>query len=227
MKKYAVIIMIGLTTTFTLMPTQRSQAIVWVVIQEALKAVILAIDAQVQRLQNKTIALQNAQKAIENALSKLKLKEISEWGKKQKELYDKYYKELWKVKDAISKYTKIKVIIKNQSEMVAEYKKAFRLFKKDKHFTSAELEYMTQVYGGILDESLKNIDGLLLAVNALATQMSDAQRLAVIEQVAQNIDANISDLRRFNHSNILVSVQRSKDVHEIAVVKALYGIEVD
>ena len=42
------IMMIGLTTIFTIMPTQRSQAIVWVVIQEALKAVILAIDAQVQ-----------------------------------------------------------------------------------------------------------------------------------------------------------------------------------
>ena len=64
MKKYVALIMIGLTTSLTLMPTQRSQAIVWVVIQEALKAVILAIDAQVQRLQNKTIALQNAQKSI-------------------------------------------------------------------------------------------------------------------------------------------------------------------
>ncbi len=225
MKKYAVLIMIGLTTTFTLLPTQRSHAIVWVVIQEALKAVILAIDAQVQRLQNKTIALQNAQKAIENALSKLKLKEISEWGKKQKELYDKYYKELWKVKNAISTYKKVKLIITNQSRMVAEYKKAFSLFKKDQHFSADELEYMARVYAGILEESIKNIEGLLLAVNAYATQMSDAQRLAIIERVAQNIDENISDLRRFNHSNILISVQRSKDIHEIDVVKALYGIE--
>ena len=221
------IIMIGLTTIFTIMPTQRSQAIVWVVIQEALKAVILAIDAQVQRLQNKVIALQNAQKAIENTLSKLKLKEIAGWGKKQKDLYDKYYKELWNVKGVISKYKKVKEIINNQSAMVAEYKKAFSLFKKDKHFTAGELEYMRRVYSGILDESLKNIDGLLLAVNALATQMSDAGRLAIIEKVAQNIDANTDDLRRFNHSNILISVQRSKDAHEIAVVEALYGIAVD
>lgn len=224
MKKYVTIIAISLTTVFTIMPTQRSQAIVWVVIKEALKAVILAIDAQVQRLQNKTIALQNAQKAVENALSKLKLKEISEWGKKQKELYDKYYKELWNVKNAISTYKKVNGIIKNQSEMVAEYKKAFSLFKKDKHFTADELEYMTQVYSGILEESLKNIDGLLLAINAFATQMTDAERLVIIEQVAQNIDENISDLRRFNRSNILISVQRSKDAHEIAVIKALYGI---
>ncbi len=219
--------MVGISTVFTIMPTQRSQAIVWVVIQEAIKAAILAIDAQVQRMQNKTIALQNAQKAIENALSKLKLKEIADWGKKQKDLYDQYYKELWNVKNAISTYKKVKRIIDHQSAMVAEYKKAFSLFKKDQHFTASELEYMGRVYGGILDESLKNIDGLILAVNAMATQMSDAERLAIIEQVAQNVDANISDLRRFNHSNILISVQRSKDAHEIAVVKALYGIEVE
>jgi hypothetical protein len=225
MKKYAVVSALSLTLVFSIMPTKKSHAIVWVIIQEAIKAAILAIDAQVQRLQNKTIGLQNAQKAIENALSKLKLKEISEWGQKQKDLYDKYYKELWKVKNAIGTYKKVREIIKNQAALVGAYKNAFGLFKKDGHFTTAELNYMARVYTGILDESLKNIDQLLLAINAFETQMSDSERLTIIEQVAQEIDENASDLRRFNQQNILLSIQRSRDYHEISTVKALYGIE--
>ena len=75
MKKAVLIILLS-TTFFTLLPS-RSHAVVWVVVQEALKQVLLAMDAQIQRLQNKTIGLQNAQKKLENTLSKLKLKEIS------------------------------------------------------------------------------------------------------------------------------------------------------
>src|SRR5687768_3118732 len=96
-----------LATSFTLLPS-RSHAVVWVVVQQALKQVLLAMDAQVQRLQNKTIGLQNAQKKLENTLSKLKLKEISDWAEKQRKLYDEYYKELWKVKNVISTYKQVR-----------------------------------------------------------------------------------------------------------------------
>ena len=39
---------------------------------------------------------------------------------------------------------------------------------------------MQQVYTGILDESVKNIDQLQLVINAFVTQMSDAKRLEII-----------------------------------------------
>ena len=61
------------------------------IIKAAVKKVIKAIDLRIQRLQNKTIWLQNAQKKIENTLSKLKLNEISDWTQKQRNLYQNYY----------------------------------------------------------------------------------------------------------------------------------------
>ena len=45
---------------------------------------IIAVDLQVQRIQNKTIWLQNAQKTLENEMSKLKLDEITDWVQKNK-----------------------------------------------------------------------------------------------------------------------------------------------
>ena len=225
MKKGIWILMFSATAFFTVLPTQKSHAVVWVVIQEALKKIILAMDKQVQKLQNKTIGLQNAQKKVENTLSKLKLKEISEWGEKQRKLYDKYYQELWKVKNAISTYKKVKGIILSQVQLVEEYKKAYRLFKQDKHFTPDEIIYMEQVYSGILDESVKNLDQLFIVINSSITQMSDAERLEVINRSTNNIEENISDLRRFNSENILLSLRRSSDAMEIAAIKNLYGIK--
>ena len=72
---------------------------------KAIKKVIKAVDLQIQRLQNKTIWLQNAQKTLENKMAKLKLEEISDWVEKQRKLYDDYFQELWKVKSALTYYT--------------------------------------------------------------------------------------------------------------------------
>src|SRR3990167_1830283 len=127
-------------------PTQQSHAVVWVVVKAAIKKVIKAIDLQIQRLQNKTIWLQNAQKTLENTLSKLKLDEISDWTEKQKEQYRKYYEELAKVKSIISYYQRIRDITKKQLRLVDEYKRSWSLVRQDRHFTVEEIFYMEKVY---------------------------------------------------------------------------------
>jgi hypothetical protein len=223
MKK--IVVMLMLCVGLTIAPTQKSHAIVWEVVRQALIAAIKAMDIAVQRLQNKTIWLQNAQKAMENTLSKLKLDEISEWTSKQKEQYAKYFDELKRVKEAISGYKKVKEIMQKQIRIVEEYKHAFGLFKKDKHFTDTEIRYMVMVYTGIVDESIKNIDQLFLVVNALHTQMTDGKRLEIINAVAGHIDENLNDLREFNNQNIKLSIQRSRDEKEVEIVKAMYGIK--
>ena len=158
-------------------------------------------------------------------MSKLKLTEISDWSKKQKELYAKYFDELWKVKNAISSYQSVRDIIKKQVQLVQEYAKAFNLSKQDKNFTADELDYMQKVYTGILDESIKNIDQIQLVLNAFATQMTDAKRLEIIHTAGDNIEQNITDLREFNQQNITISLQRSKEKNDIDVVKKLYRLE--
>ncbi len=224
MKKYTLILFFALTTVFTLAPTKQSHAIIWKVVTEAAKKVLRAIDLRIQKLQNKTIGLQNTQKEIENVFSKLKLKEISNWAEKQREQYQRYYDELKKVKTAISTYQRVRQIIERQLQLVAEYKRFYGLFKNDKHFSKTEIEYMYNVYNGMLEESARNLDQLLLAINTLSTQMSDGKRLELIADAADKIDDNLSDLRKFNTQNARISLQRSKDLAEVKMVKALYGL---
>ena len=202
-----------------------AQVAVLEVIKAGVKKVIKAVDLKIQRMQNETIWLQNAQKVMENQLSKIKLTEISDWTEKQKELYSKYYSELWKVKAAITYYNRIKEITTKQVFLVEEYKKAWNLAKQDKNFKPQELDYMYNVYSGILKESAKNLDEILLVVNSFRTQMSDSKRLEIINSAADRIDENYSDLKQFNNQNILMSVQRSKGQQQIREVQKLYDLQ--
>jgi hypothetical protein len=194
------------------------------IVKAVAKKVIKAIDLRIQKLQNKTIWLQNAQKKIENILSKLKLDEISDWTQKQKDLYKDYYEELAKVKSIITYYQRIKDISQKQVRLVDEYERAWNLFQKDAHFNASELDYMHGVYSGILNESLKNIDQIFLVLDSFTTQMSDAKRIEIINAAADQIDANYDDLTLFNRQNILLSLQRAKTEHDVNSVKKFYGI---
>ncbi len=106
-----------------------------------------------------------------------------------------------------------------------QYKRAYTLFKQDKHFTPEELEYMRRVYTGILDESVKNIDQIFLVINSFSTQMTDAKRLEIINAAADQIDINYNDLKAFNQQGILLSLQRAKAEDDVDIIKKLYGLQ--
>jgi hypothetical protein len=196
-----------------------------IVILEIIKAAINAADLVVQQIQNETIVLQNAQKELENVMTKLDLDDITGWVQKTKDLYFEYYNELATVKELISDYDKIKSLVTMQASIVSQYKSAYALFKQDKHFSAAELDYMYNVYSGILDQSLKNLDQALLVVNSLTTSMTDAQRLNIINSASNGMQKNYDDLKRFNTQNIGLSLQRGAAEGDIDEVKQLYGLE--
>jgi hypothetical protein len=224
MKK--VVAMTGLICCFMLMPIQKIEAQIPVleIIKQGIKKVIKAVDLKIQRLQNKTIWLQNTQKTLENTMSKLKLDEISDWVEKQRKLYSDYFDELWKVKATLIYYHRVKEITEGQVQMVGEYKAAWALFRQDKNFTADELDYIHNIYTGMFDESLKSIDQLFLVINAFATQMSDAKRLEIINTVTDNLEQQFMDLKDFNNQNKMISLQRASEKGEIEYVKKLYGL---
>lgn len=195
------------------------------IIKAGIKKVIKAVDLKIQRLQNQTIWLQNAQKVVENTMSEMKLTEITDWVEKQRALYKDYFEELWKVKNVISYYHKIRDVTDKQVQLVAEYKRAWNLFRQDRNFTADELEFMDKVYNGIMDESVKNLDQIFLVINSFSTQMSDAKRLEIISNAYNQVETNYTDLKAFNQQNVLISLQRARSKNDISVVKALYGIE--
>jgi len=224
MKKILVIVLSVMCCVVLPVTKSSAQIPIAEIIKQAITKVIVAVDLKIQRLQNKTIWLQNAQKTLENKMSELRLTEISDWVEKQQTLYAKYFDELWQVKAALAYYQRVKDIITKQLQLVNEYRAAWALFKQDENFTPDELDYMEKVFSGIMDESVTNLNQLSLVIDAFATQMSDAKRLEIINEVDSQLDENLGDLREFNNQNKMISLQRATEKGDIETVKRLYGL---
>ncbi|MBS1681579.1 MAG: Conjugative transposon protein TraI [Cytophagales bacterium] len=216
--------LIGTTLLITTSQSVEAQIPLLDIIKAAMIKVIKAIDLKVQRIQTKTIWLQNAQKVLENKLSKFKLDEIAQWTEKQRQLYKKYYDELWKVRNTLATYHRIALILQRQKQLVQQYKFTWQMVNQDKHFSRSEIDYMYLVYTGIINQSVYNLDELMMVINSDKTQMTDAKRLEVINKVGDNIDRNYTDLQQFNNQNTQLSINRSKDENEIKTVKRLCGL---
>src|SRR5438132_1016424 len=135
------IVLISIVAFMSIGPVTKlnAQTEILEVIKAGVKKIIKAVDLKIQRLQNKTIWLQNAQKVLENKMSELKLTQIGDWVQKQTTLYADYFDELWKVKNTITTYHRVGEIIQKQVQLVNEYSKAFALSRQDKNFTASEI----------------------------------------------------------------------------------------
>lgn len=223
-KQFKKLIIVWLCLFTVSLPTHQARAGIYEIIKAAVVKAIKAADLAIQRQQNRIVWLQNAQKVLENTLSKIKLDEIGEWTEKQREQYQKYFDELRKVKMLITYYQRIRDISQKQLLLVNEYGRVWRIISADRHFTAQEIEYMGKVYSGILNETVRNIEQLSLVVNSFKTQMSDAKRLEIINGVSDRVDMNYSDLKTFNAENGTLRLQRATSEAEIYHVKKLYGI---
>jgi hypothetical protein len=193
-------------------------------ITSAVKKVITALDLKVQQLQNQTIALQNAEASLENNLHLNSLNDISGWLNKERQLSSDYYQELAKVKTIISDYNEVKKIVSQQRQLLMEYHQASTLFHKDSHFSAAEMNAMENIYSGILQESARNLDEVMLAVNSFKTQMTDAERMSLVHHASSGMQTNLDHLRQYNNQNVTLSLERAKDDHDRQTVRQLYGI---
>ncbi len=224
MKKKITIMALSLLCLLLPSAPVRAQVPIADIIKAALKKVIMALDLKVQQLQNKTIALQNAEKQLENTLHLNKLNDISGWLNKERSLFSGYYHELGKVRAVIAEYEQVKTIVLQQKQLLAEYRRASGLFRQDKHFTPGEISAMENIYGGILQESTRHLDELILAINSVSAKMDDAERLNLVHHASAGMQTNLDHLRQYNSQNISISLERTRSDQERQTLRTLYGI---
>lgn len=224
MKRYVRVMILSTVLVLAVAPAQPAQANWIEIIRQLAIKVIKAIDLAIQKQQNKTILLQNAQKALENTMAKLKLDEITDWTRKQKKLYEDYFAELRKVKELIQYYQRIKETMGKLYRMGDEHKRVWALIQNDKHFSPQEIAYMKRVYQGIHTQTEQVVVAILDIVKQDLTSMSDAKRLERIEAAADKVDALFAEMVRFTHQNQQMSLQRAKSIQEAEIIKELYGL---
>jgi len=194
------------------------------IISEGIKTVIRAVDLSIQRAQTQTIVLQEAQKEVENVMSALELDDIRDWVEQQKDLYGEYFQELGQVKAVIADYHRVKEAISRQEAIVTAYQQGLARFRRDENFNAAELGQIEAFFAGVLAASERNVEQLGKAVGVLVFQMTDQQRLALVDEASAGLDRNYRDLVRFAEQTELLSLQRAKDLDDYSFLLKLYGL---
>jgi hypothetical protein len=185
--------------------------------------VVKAIDLKIQKLQNQTMFLQNAQKEMENKLHALKLDEIKSWSDKQKALYQNYFDELQTVKTSITKFEQVKDVVGKQVAIVNEYNNAKRVLNKGSFLSPAELGQVSETWVSILQRSLDNLSQLQF-VSGKSSQMNDAGRLSIINKASDSMDSCLAEIRQFNRTVLLLNQQRAQERENIQKMKRLIQI---
>lgn len=128
------------------------------------------------------------------------------------------------VSPAVKKYKKVADIISIQVKIVKEGKAALIEFKGNKQFTTAEIEYMANVYGNLLNESLQNIEDLAMIITAGKLRMSDDERLKAIDHLYEEVVDQYSFLNEFSNSTAILSLQREKEKMDIDLMRKIHGV---
>lgn len=139
-------------------------------------------------------------------------------------LHEAFLDGLWLISPTVRKYWKIPQIISDQLQLVKEYKTAFTNCQNSKLFSTNELTYVSEVYGNLFNQSLKDLDDLTLLLTPDKTRMGDDERLSGIDKIFDNMQDKLQFLRSFNNRNSVLLLQRTKAQQEASQVKTLYGI---
>ncbi|MES2329988.1 MAG: hypothetical protein V4539_10320 [Bacteroidota bacterium] len=174
--------------------------------------VIKAIDLKVQKLQNETIWLQQAQSLAENELSRIKLSEITGWQQQLSDLYAGYFAELKEVKSSITGMAQIKRIMEMQKQVVIEYGR----MAKD-----AQVKIQ---YDALLNASMDVLQ-TLYAVLGSAYSMKDAERICMITTLKDAMSHCLTNIQSLNKQQLEMIANRTRIQADLQFVKKLNGIQ--
>jgi hypothetical protein len=77
----------------------------------------------------------------------------------------------------------------------------------------------------ILNEAIANAKGIGLVIESMTTRMSDGDRLRMVDEAGAKIDKNFTDLQTFYQRALLLSMNRARDLNDLAATKALWGLQ--
>lgn len=139
-------------------------------------------------------------------------------------LHETFLDALMQVSPTVRKYKKIGDIIIIQTQLVKEYKSAFRRFDASNLFNANEIMYMGNVYSNLFNKSLQNLDELTMVITAGKLRMSDDERLNAIDRIYINMGDKLAFLKTFNKENNVLAIQRGREMVETKVSEKLNGL---
>jgi len=139
-------------------------------------------------------------------------------------LHESFLDGLMEVSPTVRKYQKIGEIIIFQTQLVKEYKSAFRRFDASNLFNSNEIKYMGNVYTNLFNKSLQNLNELIMVITPGTLRMSYDERINVIDRIYSDMGDKLVFLRTFNNESNVLALQRGREKVDTKISKKLNGL---
>jgi hypothetical protein len=201
--------------------------ILWVILV-SFSGQVVAQSAEVQQLLLNVEKLAQLKKILSNMKRGYEIvskgyNNIKDISKGNFNLHESFLDALLQVSPTVRKYKKIGEIIIFQTQLVKEYKSAFRKFDASNLFNANEINYMGNVYSNLFNKSLQNLDELTMVITAGKLRMSDDERLNAIDRIYIDMGDKLIFLRTFNKENNVLAIQRGREMVDTKVSKKLNG----
>ena len=135
----------------------------------------------------------------------------------------KYYDALKSVHDVIKGGVKVSKSIALVMEISEIYVDNYQKMLSDGNYTADELAAISSGYAMLIDESSDVLQDLKNVVNVTGMSLTDAERLAIIDNAYRSLMNYRNLVRYYTNKTISVSYLRARKKDDMDRVTALYG----
>ena len=143
--------------------------------------------------------------------------------KKEFEQRTAYYEALKLVHNVVKGRAKVAKSIYLIKEISEIYVDNYQKMHSDENYTPAELAVISSGYAMLIDESSNVLQDLKNVVNVTGMSLTDAERLAIIDNAYRSLMNYRNLVRYYTNKTISVSYLRARKKNDMDRVMALYG----
>ena len=140
-------------------------------------------------------------------------------------LHEVFFSSLKTVNPKIKNAAEVAEIIALQISIVNNFKKAIQTYKSSSYFNNDEMSYISNVYGALTADCLKDIDGLISVITDYTLQMTDDERIKQINKLYADMQDKNAFTQNFTNNAFLLAQQRQKEQNDISVTQQLYNVK--
>jgi hypothetical protein len=134
-----------------------------------------------------------------------------------------YYDALKSVHDLVKDARKVQQTILLVGDISDIYFNSFQKMMADENFSVEELSAIALGYAKLLEESSEVLTELKTITSANGLSMSDAERMAFIDRIYNEVRGYKNLVQYYTNKNISVSYLRAKKKNDTDRIMALYG----
>lgn len=134
-----------------------------------------------------------------------------------------YYDALKSVHDLVKDARKVQQTILLVGDISDIYVNSFQKMMDDENFSVEELSAIALGYAKLLEESSEVLTELKTITSANGLSMSDAERMAFIDRIYNEVRGYKNLVQYYTNKNISVSYLRAKKKNDTDRIMALYG----